>query len=277
MAPFVGVYDSGFGGLSVLKAIYERLPNERLLYFADSAYAPYGDRPEKWVEQRVEDVVAMMVAQGAKAIVLACNTATAIAVDNLRRRYSLPIIAIEPGVKVAIEKTLSGVVGVIATTGTLGSKRYQQLLDRVKGSVQVVSCATPGLVEYIEANDLESDSLHALLSEYIQPMRQQGIDQLVLGCTHYPFIEQQILRVVGAQVALVNPAEAVANHLHQKLKTGELLAVDNISTLMPAVHSTQHIQMMTTGSVHLAQRFIQQTIGWLLVPEFFEVPETLLV
>ncbi|MBU3069036.1 glutamate racemase [Aestuariicella sp. G3-2] len=275
---FIGVYDSGLGGLSVLRAIHQVLPRERLVYFADSAHAPYGDRSISWIEQRVSAVVASLEAQGAKAVVLACNTATAVAVENLRLKYSIPIVAIEPGIKVAIERTLSGVVGVIGTTGTLHSDRYQTLLARLKGKVEVLSCATPGLVEYIEANQLEAEGLRALLQQYIQPMLHRGIDQLVLGCTHYPFIEQQIRQVVGDRVSLVNPAGAVANYLNQLLQSHGLLTVEITSALIEKEgrearpEGLSNIQVVTSGEVTLAQQFLKQSVGWQLTPVFAELP-----
>lgn len=278
ITPFIGVYDSGLGGLSVLREIRNILPCEHLVYFADSAHAPYGDRSISWIVQRVSDIVASFEAQGAKAVVLACNTATAVAVENLRRKYRIPIVAIEPGIKVAIERTQSGVVGVIGTTGTLLSDRYRALLERLKGKVEVLSCATPGLVEYIEANEVEADGLQTLLQQYLQPMLQQGIDQLVLGCTHYPFIEQQIRQVVGCQVSLINPAGAVAIHLNQQLRSNGLLAAKAVTSLAgddaraTVLGRSPDIQIMTSGNTLLAQQFVKQSVGWQVTPAFAELP-----
>lgn len=260
---FVGVYDSGLGGLSVLKAIHQALPDEPLRYFADSAYAPYGDRGHSWIEQRVHLVVDAMVSQGAKAIVLACNTATAIAVDSLRQRYDLPIIAIEPGIKIAVAGTRSGVIGVIGTTGTLSSKRYLQLQRRLEGQVNILTRATPGLVEYIERYDLESNGLHQLLVQYLQPLMEQGADHLVLGCTHYPFIEQQIRRIVGEQVILVNPASAVAQQLHRQLLRQEQLHITGPSA---------SIQIMTSGNIDITRQFLQHSLNWQMLPIHWPLP-----
>jgi len=159
----IGVFDSGVGGLSVLREIRRELPFENLLYVADSGYAPYGDRPAAFVQQRARSVVEFLIGQGATSIVVACNTATAVAVDSLRSTFTLPIVAIEPAVKPAAATTRSGVVGVLATTNTLTSAKFATLVEQYAGGASVLTHAAPGLVEQVESGDLTSERTRALI------------------------------------------------------------------------------------------------------------------
>ena len=176
----VGVFDSGVGGLSVLREIRRRLPHESLLYLADSAHVPYGEKSPEYIRERCRIIAAFFVEQGAKALVLACNTATAAGVTELRELYpDLPIIGMEPAVKPAAAATRSGVVGVLATTGTLKSARFAALLDRFAGDVRVITQPCPGLVERIEAGDLASANTRAMLEGWVGPLLAQGCDTLI--------------------------------------------------------------------------------------------------
>lgn len=220
----IAVFDSGVGGLSVLRAIRHELPHEDLLYIADSRYAPYGEQPGTFVERRSLTLVEFAVKHDAKAVVVGCNTATAIAVDTLRSRFALPIVAMEPAVKPAAAQTRSGVIGVLATSGTLSSPRFSALLDRHAAAVEVLVQPCPGLVELVEQGQLEGDAARALVASYVRPLVVRGADTLVLGCTHYPFLEPVIRTVAGPTVAIVDPAAAVARELHRRLREGGLLA-----------------------------------------------------
>jgi glutamate racemase len=220
----VGVFDSGVGGLSVLRAIRRELPHENLLYVADSAYAPYGDRPTGYIENRATAVVQFLIAEGAKAVVVACNTATGIAVDALRSRFSLPIVAIEPAVKPAASHTRSGVVGVLGTTQTLSSSKFSRLLATYGENVEIVVQSCPGLVEQVERGELSSPATRLLVQQYVRPLLDKGADTLVLGCTHYPFLSSVIQAVAGPGVAVINPAEAVARELRRRLESGDRLS-----------------------------------------------------
>lgn len=220
----VGVFDSGVGGLSVLREIRRELPGEDLIYVADSGYAPYGDRPEDYVRGRAVAIMEFLRAQNVKAVVVACNTATGIAVDALRARYTEPIVAIEPAVKPAAAQTRSGVVGVLATTQTLAGQKFAKLVNTHAGDVEVLTQACPGLVEKVESAELESDATRAIVEQYLQPLLERGADTIVLGCTHYPFVGDLIRDVAGPSVTVIDSAVPVARELRRRLQASGLLA-----------------------------------------------------
>jgi len=222
----VGVFDSGVGGLSVLREIRRELPFEDLIYVADSGYAPYGDRPAEYVEARAIAMAEFLLAQGSKAIVVACNTATGIAVDALRARFDVPVVAIEPAVKPAVARTRSAVVGVIATTQTLSSQKFSRLVRTHAGEVQVLAQPCPGLVEQVEAGQLSSQATRALVERYVRPLVEKGADTIVLGCTHYPFLSPVIQEVAGPDVMVIDPAIAVARELRRRLRAHHGLAAE---------------------------------------------------
>ena len=221
----VGVFDSGVGGLSVLGEIERLLPDESLLYVADTGHMPYGEKSPEFIRERCVQVAQFFREQDAKALVLACNTATVAAVADLRQRYSdWPIVGMEPAVKPAAAATRSGIVGVLATTGTLRSAKFVALLDRFANEVQVITQPCPGLVELIETGDLHSPELRLLLQGYVQPLLAAGCDTLILGCTHYPFLKPLLATLVPADVVLVDTGAAVARQLQRLLSSGALLA-----------------------------------------------------
>jgi glutamate racemase len=220
----IGVFDSGVGGLSVLREIRRELPHEATVYVADSGYAPSGDRPATYIEERAFAVVRFLVAQQAKAVVVACNTVTGVAVERLRAAFDLPIVAIEPAVKPAVSTTRSGIVGVLATTATLESQNVVRLLATYGAGTLVVAQPCPGLVDFVEQGDLDSDAARAAVESYVRPLIEQGADTVVLGCTHYVFLEPLIRAVAGPDVAVVNPAPAVARQLRRRLDAAGLLA-----------------------------------------------------
>ena len=219
----IGVFDSGVGGLSVLRQIRDLLPGEDLLYVADSGHAPYGHRPDHVIEVRSLAIAGFLLERGAKALVVACNTATAAAIHVLRARYDLPVVGIEPAVKPAVLATRSGVIGVLATHGTLKSPRFAGLMERFGSQARVMVQACPGLVERIEAGDLESQETRQLLETYVRPLLDGGADTLVLGCTHYPFLASLLAELAGPDVAVVEPGAAVARHLARRLEETGLL------------------------------------------------------
>ncbi|MBD9485160.1 glutamate racemase [Pseudomonas sp. PDM14] len=221
----IGVFDSGVGGLSVLHEIRARLPDESLLYVADSGHVPYGEKSPEFIRERSQRITEFLLGQGAKALVLACNTATAAAVADLRERYpDLPIVGMEPAVKPAAAATRSGVVGVLATTGTLKSAKFAALLDRFASDVRVVTQPCPGLVEQIEAGELDTPRTRELLQGWVAPLLAEGCDTLILGCTHYPFIKPLLRELVPEQVRLVDTGPAVARQLQNLLDQRELRA-----------------------------------------------------
>ncbi|MBI1174400.1 MAG: glutamate racemase [Sideroxydans sp.] len=214
----IGVFDSGVGGLSVLRHIRELLPGERLIYVADSGHVPYGDKSPDYIEQRALALSRFLIEQGAEAIVVACNTATAAAAATLRSRFAVPIVAMEPAVKPAVAATQSGVVGVLATIGTLESARFAALLERHAGAVEIVTQGCPGLVEQVEQGELDSARTRELLERYISPLLDRGADTLILGCTHYPFLAPLIRDVAGQHIVLVDTGAAVARQLQRRLQ-----------------------------------------------------------
>jgi glutamate racemase len=220
----IGVFDSGVGGLSVLREIRRELPHEDLLYVADSGHAPYGDKPNHQIEERSIAISEFLVSRHAKAIVVACNTATGAAIATLRARFSVPIVAMEPAVKPAAAHTKSGVVGVLATSRTLGSDNFARLSARFGAGVDILVQACPGLVEQVEAGDLSGDKTRALLEKYIVPLLQRDADTIVLGCTHYPFLTALIQEIAGPSVTIIDPAAAVARELRRRLASIGLLS-----------------------------------------------------
>lgn len=220
----IGVFDSGVGGISVLKHIRAAMPNEHLLYVADSKFAPYGNKTPEFIRERADVIARFFMEKNAKALVVACNTATAAAAEYLRSQYAIPIIAMEPAVKPAAQATKTGVIGVLATSGTLKSAQFAALLEHYGQQVQVVTQACHGLVECIERGDLTGAETEALLSRYVQPLLEARADTIVLGCTHYPFVRPLIEKMVGSNVALVDTGAAVARHLKYRLEALQLCA-----------------------------------------------------
>ena len=221
-ADAIGVFDSGVGGVSVLAEIRDALPNEDLIYVADSGYAPYGDRAATYIEERAFAIMDFLGVQPVKAAVVACNTVTGVAVERLRSRYSLPIVAIEPAVKPAVTSTKTGIVGVLATTVTLESPNLIRLLATYAGGTTVVSQPCPGWVELVERGETTGAVARSAVEEYVRPLIARGADTLVLGCTHYVFLEPLIREVSGPAVSVVNPAPAVARQLHRRLTAAGL-------------------------------------------------------
>lgn len=226
----IGVFDSGVGGISVLKHIHTLLPHEDLLYVADSKYAPYGGRTPAEITARCFEIADFLIAQNAKALVVACNTATAAAIDAMRAKYDLPsfnvpIIGMEPAVKPAAAATKNGIIGVLATVGTLKSAQFAALLETYGRNVEVVTQACVGLVECVERGELENQSTLQLIQQYCKPLIDEGADTIVLGCTHYPFVRPLIEQAVGTEVALIDTGAAVAKYLQKRLQELDLLDV----------------------------------------------------
>lgn len=220
----IGVFDSGVGGLSVLREIRARLPRESLLYLADSGHVPYGEKSAEFIRERCRSIAGFLLEQGAKALVVACNTATAAGIAELRSLYpQVPVVGMEPAVKPAAQATRSGVVGVLATTGTLKSARFAALLDRFASDVRVVMQPCPGLVERIEAGELRSPATRALLAGFVEPLLAQGCDTLILGCTHYPFIKPVLADMLPAGINLIDTGAAVARRVEGVLAECDLL------------------------------------------------------
>ncbi len=248
----LGVFDSGVGGLSVLRAIHAALPNEHLVYVADSGHAPYGDQSEAHITQRTLTVGTWLAEQGVKGITIACNTATVVAAKTLREQTHLPVVAIEPAIKPAVALTRSGVVGVLATRQTVQSAAVARLVELYGADKRILLQGCPGLVEQVERADLHSAETEALLLQFINPLLAQGADTLVLGCTHYPFLRDTIQRIAGEGVALLDPAEAVARELARRLADNGSLSTDT---------GQGSVQFFTSGDVAQAQAVMSHLWG----------------
>ena len=235
----IGIFDSGVGGISVLKHIHALLPHEDLIYLADSKYAPYGSKTPEEITTRCMILCDDLLQKNVKAIVVACNTATAAAIDTLRETFDIPIIGMEPAVKPAAEASKNGIIGVLATVGTLQSAQFAALLEAYGRDVKVVTQACVGLVECIERGELESAETEALIRQYTAPLLAEGADTIVLGCTHYPFVKQTIQEIVGDKITLIDTGAAVAKQLKNKLEEKGLLSTNQEkapSNQKPKVH-----------------------------------------
>jgi len=219
----IGVFDSGVGGLSVLQALRQELAYEHFVYVGDSGCAPYGDRSAAFVVERAITITEFLLTQDVKAVVVACNTATAVSAASLRARFAIPIVAIEPAVKPAASRTRSRVVGVLATTGTLSSPNMGKLLASYGADVEFVIQPCPGLADQVEKGELASEETRALVKRYVRPIIDKGGDIVVLGCTHYPFLRPLIQEVAGPAVEVIDPATPVARELRRRLESAGLL------------------------------------------------------
>lgn len=219
--------DSGVGGLSVLREIHRQLPAESLCYVADSAHLPYGDKSPAFVRQRVNTIAESLMDMGAKALVVACNTATAAAVESLRERFTVPVIGMEPGVKPAVLSSKRRVVGILATEAMVRSNRMSDLVKRFAHDVELVIQPCPGLVEQVERMALHTPETSRLLQAYLAPILERKADTLVLGCTHYPFLQPLIEHLVGPSVTVINTGAAIARHLKNRLTENGLISTDS--------------------------------------------------
>jgi glutamate racemase len=250
--PCVGVFDSGVGGLSVLRSLRLQLAQAPLLYVADSAHAPYGERSDAYVLDRSRRIMEYLMAQGAIGLVIACNTATAVAVKELRARWpEFPIIGVEPGIKPAVAMTRSGRVGVMATPKTIASEKFQALMKAQGAGAQIVAQPCPGLARLIEEGDLNSPQMREAVREHTAPLRAAGVDTVVLGCTHYPFVRHLIEEAMGPGVQIVDTADAVARHAKNTLQNR--LPLDSAPTVV----------LQTTGDV---ERLKAIAAAWLTFP-----------
>ncbi|BAX58187.1 MULTISPECIES: glutamate racemase [Burkholderia cepacia complex] len=234
----IGIFDSGLGGLSVLRAVRAQLPDESFIYVADSHHAPYGPRDEAFITERTLAIGEWLAREGAKALVIACNTATARAIAAIREHLSMPLVGVEPGIKPAAAVSASGVAGVLATQSTLNSPRFQALLDRYGAGRRFICQPGHGLVEAIERGDTNSPALRALLDSYLQPMLDDGADTLVLGCTHYPFFTETIRDLVGDRLTIVDTSDAIARQLMRILDERNLRAPAGTPVAPPRFCST---------------------------------------
>jgi len=225
MPPFttspIGIFDSGVGGISVLRAIREQMPEEPVLYFGDQGHVPYGSRSMEQIQTFSDAITRFLLAQGAKIIVVACNTASAAALRYLREKFSdVPFVGMEPAVKPAAEHTQTGRVGVLATPATFQGALYSSVVERFANGVELLQDTCPGLVHQIEQGNLHGEETRRILEEALLPMLEKNIDTVVLGCTHYPFVIPLIQQIVGdaGRVRVIDPAPAVAKQAGRVLE-----------------------------------------------------------
>lgn len=225
----IGVLDSGVGGLSVLKAIRSQLPDENVLYLGDQAHVPYGPRAQEQIKEFSAGITQFLLEQGAKLIVVACNTASAAALHDLRKIFpEVPFVGMEPAVKPAAETTKTGKVGVLATPTTFAGDLYASVVERFGQHVEIYQSTCPGLVEQIEIGDLESPEIYRILNDALRPMLEAQIDTIVLGCTHYPFVIPVIQSITGSGIRTIDPAPAVARQVTRLLEQHECLNLSQI-------------------------------------------------
>lgn len=206
----IGVYDSGVGGLSVWKELHRLMPEQDYIYVSDGAHCPYGNKPVDYIINRAETITRFFLSEGAEVVVIACNTATAAAVEYLRKRYDIPFVGMEPAIKPAALNSKTGVVGVLATANTFKGSLYNNTLEKFASGVKVIEKVGAGLVEFVESGTTSGEEVEALLHKYVDEMRSQNADSIVLGCTHYPFLEDTIRKITGDSIDIINPAPAVA-------------------------------------------------------------------
>lgn len=252
--PRIGVFDSGLGGLSVLRAIRQHLPQADLLYVADSGHAPYGERGEAYVCERSKAIADFLLTQDVQVLVIACNTATAAAAAVLRQQHpDLAIVGVEPGIKPAAALTRNGHVGVLATEGTLRSEKFRLLAQAHAADVTLHLQACPGLAQAIEEGDLDSAVVRERVDSCCAPLRDQGVDTVVLGCTHYPFVGHHIQTALGPEVRLIDTADAVAR------RTSALCPSTPDSD---SAHETPTVHLWTTGSVETLRHVTACWLHW---------------
>lgn len=255
----IGVFDSGVGGLSILRELYHHLPHENFLYVADQAHVPYGIRPLVEIQQFSEAISRFLLAQDAKLIVVACNTASAAALTELRQTFpGVLFVGMEPAVKPAAQQTRSGRVGVLATASTFASERYADLMARFASSVIVLEDPCLGLVDLIEAGQIDTPTTEQLLNAIIRPMLASGVDTLVLGCTHYPFVIPLLKRLSGPTITIIDPAPAIARQTERLLRQQNWLNSGSI---------TGWIRVWTTGSAATFSRQVESLLGLAVVGE----------
>ncbi len=226
----VGVYDSGVGGLSVLRALKAKLPGESFTYVADCGHAPYGDRSAAFVKSRAQDIAEFLIRGGAKALVIACNTASVVAVRSLRERYTLPIVAMEPAIKPATQLSRSKIVLVLATSNTIRSPAVARLCSTYGTDTRVILQACPGLADQVERGRFHDAVTQQLLASYLRHGLDAGADTIVLGCTHYAFLFDAIAKVAGKAVTIVEPSEAIASQLSRVLSASAAMPHDTAAT-----------------------------------------------
>ena len=247
----IGIMDSGVGGLSVFREIRRLLPEEHYVYYSDSANCPYGEKDPGFIRGRCREITRLMISKGASVMVIACNTATAAAIGTLRSEFEIPFIGMEPAVKPAALGTRTGVIGVLATAGTLKGSNYLKLKSDVQDGIRVVEHVGAGFVELVESGELYGRHAEDTVKRSLQPLITAGADVIVLGCTHYPFLLPVMQKTAGPGIRFIDPAPAVARHLLDILRQKGISRDD------------QHpgIELLTSGSSELLKKNFNSLIG----------------
>jgi glutamate racemase len=254
MTASIGVFDSGIGGLTIFRAIHELMPSQPVVYLADQAHVPYGVRQLEEIRVFSKEITRHLLSQGAKLIVVACNTASVAALKYLREEFpGVPFVGMEPAVKPAAEQTHSGVVGVLATYATFQTEVYASVVERFAKGVTVLQDPCLGLVSLIEKGDLSGTETRRLLEKVLKPMLEKGIDTVVLGCTHYPFVIPLIQEIAGPGVNVIDPAPAVARQVQRMLKENHLL---NEGT------TQAEFRLITTGNPETVETNLPLYLGY---------------
>jgi glutamate racemase len=249
----IGIFDSGVGGLSVLREIHAQMPNERIIYFGDQGHVPYGPRSMEQIQGFSEGITRFLLKHNAKIIVVACNTASAAALKFLRATFpDVKFVGMEPAVKPAAEKTQTGRVGVLATPATFQGALYASVVERFANGVELFQNTCPGLVNQIEKGELDSPATRSILEDALLPMLEQNIDTVVLGCTHYPFVIPLIQRIAGENVRVIDPAPAVAKQVKRLLEAGGVLNQDR---------DEGNLRFITSGEVDSVKQVLSTLLG----------------
>lgn len=246
----IGVFDSGVGGVTVLAELVKLMPTHSYAYFADSANCPYGPKDKTEIIRLSERITNFLLSKGASLVVVACNTATASAIDYLRSNFSLPFVGMEPAVKPAALSTKTNSIGVLATAGTFNGRLYRETSQKYAANIKVNYQVGEGLVELVEQQKATSDNAKSLLKVYINPMLNDNIDHLVLGCTHYPFFIPLLKDILPKSVIIVNPAPAVAKQAQRLVTDGNIFSTNE---------SPSKVEFFSSGSIEVLQNLVNET------------------
>ncbi|MBR5660932.1 MAG: glutamate racemase [Bacteroidales bacterium] len=250
----IGIFDSGSGGLSVLREIIKVLPREKYLFFADNAFCPYGEKTPQFIQDRGRTITDFLIGEGADIIVVACNTATAAAIATLRNEYDVKFIGMEPAVKPAALSSETGVIGVLATAGTLKASKYLKTRGLYEDDVKISERVGKGFVELVERGVLDGPEAEETVRQSLQPLLDDGADRIVLGCTHYPFLRDVIQRIAGPDVQVIDPAPAVARHLLHVMTDDGLICEDGGPSL-------PDVRIVASGDDTIAKRLYETIIN----------------
>ncbi len=263
MQQAIAVLDSGVGGLTVVKEVMRQLPHERILYFGDTARAPYGPRAAEEIVAFTREIVDYLIPFKPKTIVIACNTATAAALEDIRGRVEIPVIGvINPGARAAVGRTRSGIVGVIGTEGTVRSGAYEAALKRLSSRVEIISSACPSFVPLVEDGNFRSARAFEIVEDALSPLRGSKMDCLILGCTHYPFLADFISKVMGPEVVLINSAEETAREIRDVLRGGNDLAGEEALPVHRFFCSGDPVKFRAIAEDWLKEQIRQAPVVW---------------